>query len=70
MIRQCFDCKRCIRWNEETQSCPPIQAGYRVFEVKNEYLQCQFYQTKKQLEQLKLLIGEKDYEETTDTRRI
>lgn len=27
-------------------------------------------QTKKQLEQLKLLIGEKEYEETTDTRRI
>lgn len=32
--------------------------------------QCKFYQTKKQLEQLKLLIGEKEYEETSDTRRI
>ena len=66
MIKQCFDCNRCTRWNEETQSCQPIQAGYRVFEVKNDRLQCKFYQTQKQLE---LLIGEK-HEETTNTRRI
>lgn len=70
VIKQRFDCQQCTRWNEETQCCPPIKAGYRVFEVKNECLQCKFYQTKKQLEQLKLLIGEKEYEETTDTRRI
>lgn len=32
MIKQCFDCQQCTRWNEETQCCPPIKAGYRVFE--------------------------------------
>lgn len=66
MIRQCFDCKRCTRWNEETQSCPPIQAGYRVFEVSGESLNCKFYQTQKQLE---LIIGEKEYEKN-NIRRI
>lgn len=70
MIKQYFDCQQCTRWNEETQCCPPIKAGYRVFEVKNKCLQCKFYQTKKQLEQLKLLIGEKEHEETTNPRRI
>lgn len=44
MIRQCFDCKQCVRWNAETQSCPPIKAGFRVIETKNDCLNCKFYQ--------------------------
>ena len=44
MIRQSFDCKQCVRWNAETQSCPPIAAGYRVFENKNDCLLCKYYQ--------------------------
>ena len=44
MIRQCFDCKQCVRWNAESQSCPPIKAGFRVIETKNDCLNCKFYQ--------------------------
>ena len=44
MIRQSFDCKQCVRWNAEMQSCPPIKAGFRVIETKNDCLNCKFDQ--------------------------
>lgn len=43
MIKQCFDCKKCARWNENTHSCPPISCGFRVFETKGEKLSCKYY---------------------------
>ncbi len=50
MIKMGFDCKTCTRWHEETQCCPPIKAGYRVFEVKDDCLKCKFYQNQSVLE--------------------
>lgn len=64
MIRQSFDCKQCVRWNAETQSCPPIKAGFRVIETKNNYLTCKFYQKQASLN---FEIGDITHEKETAT---
>lgn len=64
MIRQCFDCKQCVRWNVETQSCPPIKAGFRVIETKNDCLNCKFYQKQASLN---FEIGDINHEKETVT---